>query len=578
VARIGKLLCLILGAATVAVAEPRIELTVDQTDVAMGDEITAQVIVRGAQRAPEPQIDGLQAFESERTGTSSQVQIINGATTLSVVFNYSLVPKGAGTFTLGPARANVGGVAIVSQPVQIRVAQGQQAAKPAADRPFQVLAEVDKPQAYVGQQLVYTFQFLSRGELHNARLNFPDFKGFLKEELGKQRQFESVRNGVRWVVTEIKVALFPTQAGDISIAPASLMGDAMVPDEGGRGRRSPFDDFFDSGFFGRSGRMKRVKLDSPGLIVKVLDLPAAGKPSPFSGIIGSLSVRQSLSKTSVAVGDSVTWTVEMSGQGNLRDARWETPALSGFKAYDDQPNFQPSLNGNRIGGTKVFKKALVPLEGGRREIPALEIGYFDPDKGVYRTAKAPALALEVAPGQVPANLVTAPSRQAVAVRGEDILAPRWESATVEADALTGPERVKLGVLWACGPLLFGLTAGGLAYRRRRSGNRQLVRRSRAYGSFRKIAAKWNGNASFDGLDGALRAYLGDRFDTDGGALTPLDVKEKIGHRGVSEDLVRETKEVLELCERARYGGGGDPGPIRERVVRLVEGLEKEERR
>lgn len=578
VARIGSWLLFSLWSVA-AFAQPSIEFTVDQNEVMLGEGFNAQVSIRGAQRAGEPQIDGLGAFESERAGTANQVQIINGVTTLSVTFNYVIVPKTVGTFTLGPARATVGGIAVVSDPIQIRVVAGNQQAQagkaPAAEKPYLVLADVDKQQVYLGQQILYTFQFMSRGQMQNAQLNLPDFKGFLKEELGKQRQYETVRNGRQWSVSEFKVALFPTQTGDRPIEPSTLTGEALVEERGSR-RGTPFDDFFDSGFFGRHGQLKRVRLQSPGFIVKVSDLPAAGKPASFSGVVGSLSIRQTLSKTSVSVGDSVTWSVELSGVGNIRDARWEAPPLTAFKAYDDQPGFHLTINNNRLGGTKFFKKALVPLQGGKLEIPALEIGYFDPDEGAYKIAKALPLTLDVS-GQASSVPLGGPARQAVAVRGEDILAPRWEAAEVEKDALTSGERLKLAIIWALGPLLFGLTWGGMGWRRRRLGDTVQLRRSRAFGSFRKASAAWNGSASFDGLDGAFRAYLGDRFNTDGGALTPMDVRAKLGRFGLSDTLVKETEAVLDLCERGRYGGGGDPAEVRQRVLSLVEGLEKEVR-
>ncbi len=575
VARIGS--CLFLFLAAVAFAEPSIELTVDQSEVRVGEGFNAQVVVRGSQRAGEPQIDGLQAFESERAGQSSQVQIINGTTTLSVVFNYVLLPKAAGTFNLGPARATVGGIAVASAPVSIRVLPGDaptaSGARPEANKPYMVVADVDRQTVYLGQQIVYTFQFWSRGSMQNAQLHLPDFKGFLKEEIQKQqRQFNTVKNGVRWDVNEFKVALFPTQTGDRSIEPASLVGEALVEEPAAR-RNSPFDDFFDNGFFGRRGQLKRVQLQTPGFVIKVQDLPAAGKPAHFSGVVGSLNVRQSVSKASVAVGDSVTWTVELSGVGNVKDARWEPSPVTAFKTYDDQPTFQPSISNNRLGGTKIFKKALVPLEGGTKEIAPIEIGYFDPEKAAYRVARAEALSLNVS-GQAAPGMAVNAGRQAVTVRGEDILAPRWEASEIGEDALTTNERTRLIWLWASGPLGFGLFWGVVVWRRRRLGDSGQIRRSRAYGSFRKASSEWKQAPTFDGLDGALRAYLGDRFNTDGGALTPLDVPAKLGPYGLPKELLKEAETVLELCERGRYGGGGDPTIARERIKKLVDGLEK----
>jgi hypothetical protein len=576
VARIGSLITILLWAAA-ALADPAVELTVDRTQAAVGEEITAQVTVTGVRSAPEPQVEGLANFDVERGGTSTQVQIINGSAAMSVAYNYLLVPKKAGTFTLGPAKVTVAGSALSSESIAIQVAAGApQAAVAPSSRPFQVLADIDNPQAYVGQQVIYTFQFLSRGELHNAQLDLPEFKGFLKEELGKQRQYQTVKNGVRWGVTEIRFALFPTQAGDLPIEPAVLLGEALEEEPGGRGG-SPFDDLFDHGFFARRGRMKRVRLQSPGILVKVSELPAAGKPASFSGIVGNAAVKQTLSKDSVTVGDSVTWTVEISGEGNLRDARWEPAVPAGFKVYDDQPAFHLRLQGNRVGGTKIFKKALVPLEAGAKELPPVEVSYFDPEKRAYRTVKTESARLQVAPGQGVSGPALPAARQAVTVRGEDILAPRWQLSEVGADALSPKDRLYLILLWVLGPLSAGVAAGLRAFRDKRGRNPARARRQKAYGSFRKQAVQWNDSASFDAMASALRSYLGDRFDTDGGALTPLDVREKLGSRGVDEKFLRETEEVLELCERGRYGGGGNPAALKERVTRLVDGLEKEVR-
>jgi len=580
-----SVLCFLLGRAVNA--NPiSVTMTVDRNEVTTDDEIQIQVAVNGTQSASPPQILSSDDFEVQSAGTSSNVQIINGTTSISSTFNFILQPKKAGRFRLGPARVDVGGKSFDSQPVEITVVKSGTGTAKAGSRPFEVLTDVDNHSPFVGQQILWTFQFLTRGEMQNPRLDWPDFKGFWKEEVGKPQEMEKIIDGIRWRVTEIRIVLFPQTPGNLTVAPATLYGNAIVETPGRNGRQR-MDSFFDDDFAFNFGRQtKRVTLRTSPIQMQVQPLPSEGRPSNFSGLVGTFRARTTLSKSDIAVGDSTTLSVEIEGLGNIRDAKLGELALSDFKTYDDQPSVKVGMEGAKFGGTKVFKKALVPLQPGSLTIPSINISYFDPTAKTYRVAATTPIVLKVRPGE--GNETTAhtgvtasvANQKEVSVKGEDIMPIKH---TLDRD----PDALPPSLRWAylVFAILFcpGTYAGARIYARRaalRRNDTGFLRRERAYRSFLAGSEKLNGAQDlYERSSVLLRGYLGDRFNFDGMALTPIDTERKLKPFGVSLPLIREAEELLKLCEQGQYGGGmaatETSTTLKSRLHSLVKQVEKE---
>src|SRR5207248_4580414 len=141
----------------------------------------------------------------------------------------------------------------------------------------------------------------------------------------------------------------------------------------------------------------------------------------------------------VAVGDSTTLSLTVEGRGNVKDSPAPNLELKGFKVYDDQPSFKASVTDGKIGGVKTFKKALVPLENGKLEIPKVTLDYFDPKTGTYRTAETQSFTLNVTKGvgEDAKNMVHVTggsSKKEVKALGEDIMPIKHGSSVTESDA------------------------------------------------------------------------------------------------------------------------------------------------
>ncbi len=562
----------------------KVELTVDTNSLAVGDEVQAQVAVSGTSQSPEPQMESRGDFEIQKIGTSSQVQIVNGSTTVRTSFTYVVVPKKTGVLKLGPARVTIDGKGYQSETVTLQVTQANQRVagskgKSDQDANFRLEAQVDNKNPYVNQQILYTFRFLRKGQIQNANLNLPDFSTFLKEQLDKQRDYQTTVNGVPWLVTEIKYALFPTTLGSVTIDPTTLTVEAIV--NSGQGG---FDSFFENSFFNLGGQQKRLRLKTDPIVIHVQGLPTEGRPANFSNLVGKFFIKGGLTRNELAVGDSTTLSIEIEGQGNIRDAKAPELALNGFKVYDDQPSLKVETLQGKLGGIKTFKKALIPLEAGTKTIPGVTFNYFDTSERAYRTLKTADMPLTVVKGSGAEELthVAAASnsdeKKEVKIQGQDIMAVRREIAVMRTDDLTPAQRNSiLGLALAC-PLLYLF---GFVWKRKHDLNLKdsgYYRREKAYKRFLTGAQKLDGPLDFEKMSFLLRTYLGDKLNFDGQALTPIDLERKLRPFQVSDAAIKEGTEFLKLCERGQYGGipGGKTGAeLKQTLLAMVANFEKE---
>lgn len=556
---------------------------VDKNEASLEDSILLSITVSGVQSAPPPTLPSLPDFTVESGQTVSQVQIINFKMQASTIFNFTLIPKRAGDFTIGPATVTVKGKVSQSQPIPIQILPSQ--TKPNQRSDLFIEQTLSPRNPYVNQQAVYTFRFYRRVQVGETKMDEPEFTGFLTEDMGEQRDYKTVVGGVEYLVTEVRKALYPTQAGKLTIGEATLACQVFVQSRQRRGTGDPFfDHFFDSPFFGRT-EFKTMNLRSEPIQVEVRGLPLEGRPPDYKGLVGNFRVEVNLDKNSLPVGDSATLNALVSGNGNLRG--FELPPLAGmsdFKVYEDRPSFSARTQGRDLIQTKVFKRALVPLKPGESRIPPVGVSYFDPVQGRYEVAQSDWMKVSVTPGKEKEafTLVKAGAgpglSAAVDVIGRDILPPHSQA---RLSAGRSNSRKNL-VYWMFFLLPFcGFLVSFLVFRQR-----EMVEKDAAGIRKRKACARARGELSqtkkiLDGEDPELfralsrttKDYLGDWFNISGGALTPLDAFELI--KNTDKQLASRTRETLEKLEGFQFGATGASSEERKEIHRSVLKLIKE---
>src|SRR5436190_1575351 len=131
------------------------------SETVLGEPVQLQIRVTGARGADAPDEIVADGLEIHRTGTSQHFEMNNFNVTSSVVYDYTVMPLKAGTFTIPPQRIRVGGNALSTPALRLNVADSPGSSS--ASRPRQgaqpgnagklVFAEliVPKKMAYVGE-------------------------------------------------------------------------------------------------------------------------------------------------------------------------------------------------------------------------------------------------------------------------------------------------------------------------------------------------------------------------------------------------------------------------------------------
>ena len=344
---------------------------------------------------PKPTLPDLSAFDVYSSGTRSNFTIGMGSITSQTTYDYVLVPRKAGAFTIQSASVVNQGKTYSTQPIQITVtvASPKQLQPPAAPPTttqkksltadgsdiFFIEQIVDNSRPYVGQQVVFTFRFYQAQDLfEQPTLQWPDYNGFWVEDLPPNRAYTTSVNGRAYRVTEIKRAIFPTVSGKLTINPTVM----TIP-------ANAFSNLFSDpfGMFGkrRQGRTTNQVLKTNILSFDVRPLPLEGRPANFAGAVGKFDLRVSFDKDTVEVDQPVSLKAVLNGFGNIKKLpAIDIPKLDNFRLYDSGSNENISKSGYVVSGSKDFEWVLIPTAPGEYELPRVSFAYFDPANLNYK--------------------------------------------------------------------------------------------------------------------------------------------------------------------------------------------------
>ncbi len=155
-------------------------------------------------------------------------------------------------------------------------------------------------------------------------------------------------------------------------------------------------------------RMEPVSVTSDQPAIEVRPLPPA--PAGFTGAVGQFTLTSKVIPEKAAVGEPVTWTLELSGTGN-----W--PDLAGLPAREVSKDFQvvqpkakrTPTQGKLFEVTLTEDVVLVPTKAGSYELGPVNFSYFDPKSGSYKTISAPRTVLAITTATPPPFSATTPA-------------------------------------------------------------------------------------------------------------------------------------------------------------------------
>jgi hypothetical protein len=324
--------------------------------------------------------------------------------------------------------------------------------------------------------------------------------------------------------------------------------------------------------FGRV-EVREVPVTVDAVPIEVLPLPDEGRPADFGGAIGQWRLDVTAKPTDVAVGDPITVTIKVSGNGNIDTVPApKLGSLDGFKTYD--PTTKTTKDDLNTKGERVMQQVLIAKSTDVKELPEVRLTYFDPDARAYKVAVQSPIKLVVKAGNGgQTTIVSGGGRLRPDEKlGQDIVYLKGDLGS----AAPGFPFVGTATFWVLNVTPALALLGTIGWKRRTDklrGDVAYARRTRAAKKARKLLTS---ATSYEEIQRALQHYLGDRLNIPVGGITANVIDEQLVPRGVNGELADRARACFEACDTARFAGGGADMSVqatRESVERLIDELE-----
>ncbi len=609
------------------------EILVELSDhrVYEGKSVLYQVTLNHVENPSPPELSGLEDFRVESLGEqsldSTRVTIINGQMTKVVrrgrAYRYRLTPRKTGILRIPPPVAKVDGQVLKGPEQFLEVIPAEQqdtvfleitsdrqavypmqpftvtlrvAVKPlpppyAERSPVAVQWELRQRQPllripWIGDELPEGLESKedlnqwARPLLTSQRGGFrindlgarsssffslfdePEPVRFLPKARQVVRQNKDARPAEYWEY-ELQRTFHPRRIGQFTFGPVTLEGVFVVDvAEGGK------------------ADVEQIYAVAKAIEVTSRDVPREGRPDTYIGAVGQFSLAAELEPKRAKVGDPMTLTLTLGGQGTLENAF--APDLAGmpeiaekFKIYEATEEVQRS--------SCRFTYGLRPLEEGIEAFPAVPVSYFDVESERYVTLRSDPVPIEVTKAERLSDdqIVATPGGPSgrpreLQVRREGIFANVTDPAAVR-DQSIHPGRWLLGLIGMAG--LYAVVAVVTVRIQRLSADTALLCRRGAIGRARtrlqQAAAELESGRAREGADlvqDALVGLIADVADLPEAGLTPKDVCGQLQALGVEGELVGRAGSLLEACDATRYGAVNQAGGLGPRAQGVLEEL------
>lgn len=478
-------------------------------------------------------------------------------------FIYYYIPQREGNTTIPPQNVRIGNKVYSSSAIAVTVVKsssGSQAQSSPGlvpgfdfddpDLPWSaeriagstlILAYPQRQKVYKGQPAVvsyylYTDQMVRSFSLEGEK----DFPGYGKSdyETPTALEYETVSyEGQRFQRALIKrIMLLPNAAGELQ-APL-IQGRARI---------------YEFGYLNQ-------KVNSEPAWLEVMPLPKYNVPKGFGGAVGTFEVSDKLSTESISLGEAITFSLRIAGQGNFN--HFGHPQFPESSAQISSPTAIDRLNAG-VEGSRTLYYTIIPKDKGKYILPALSFSWFDPDAGSYRKYASKELEIQVKSASVVSyfsSLLESGKPQTIRPMLSRNSYPDYANY------------LKQIWYWLSVAIILAVTifsayiAWQKAKKRKDPEEYNQMRADKALKKYLNEASEAAQSLSqgFYALaDNGLMRYLAEKYGVSNRLSTPEKIAE-LQQKNIPAPLIADTKAFLDLCAKQRFS------PEKREAARLME--------
>ncbi len=558
---------------------PEVSLEVSARQTYVNEAVTVQITVSDAEDVggPEPpEIDGATLRVVGSSIERSYTSIINGRMnrTVSKIYRLELIPTRAGTIRVPPIPVRVDGEIEYTGPFNIVAVKSETGSL------LFVEVQGDRESLYVGEPVDLTLQIWIKPYAQrrpqidlNATSMFSLIQfdrcewGAFKADIDELLRSDAVPGGTRviredaegqrreYFLYELKKTVWPEQPGPW------ILDDIRVVLKYPLQLRPSIWSFTSQVEITRSRIITAAANMKP---IEVMEIPTQDRPPSYRGAVGTMSLDVAAKPTEVRVGDPITLTMTIRGEGRTRLDLLRAPDLASVPELTEgfQVPRESELAGTIGDGVKRFTQSIFPKNDQVTEIPSIPLAYFDPAAGKFETVHSDPIPITVEPAQrmrisqVVQGEPVAPAPTLLTEVAGGIVANYYDAEEVLADQGFAPGPVEAATA-ATPPALYLLCWVLLRRRQRLRQDRGLARRRSARRNAMHALQQATGTQAAERVAGALLGYVADRCNLPTGGMTRADVRTVLGQAGVPGEIIARADALLGACDDIRYAGSAD---------------------
>ena len=494
------------------------------------------------------------------TSQSSQTTIINGKFESKKEFKstFILSPKKDGNLIIEAITVNFKGKKYSTQNINIKVSKGKNqitnknSPSPKSNSDSKLFAKItaSKSSPYIGENILIQYK-IYQSVYHVRNIEITDYdlpmsNDFWTELIEpKNKQWEEKReviNGIQYSVFSLKKEIVSAQKSGKIIIPAFEVSTLVNRD-----------------FFNRG--VEKI-LRSNKVILNVKDLPK-GAPKNFKGQVGNnYNLEVSISKNELKVDDALDISIEISGNGNLKQLN--LPKIDypqDFEKFPEEVKSKININSNGITGKKQLSQLLIPRFHGSFEIPEISFSYFDTYSKKYKTLSYPSSIIQV---QKNKNSITSPTtnfkkpnQEEVSVINENIHHIKSETKLNDfSDPLFGT--FKYWTIIGSIPMALFLLLFILNNREKFTDKEKALMKTvikevnQNFINAKNHLEKKENDAFYSEIYKLWTNYISNKFSLQISSLNKEKINQKLILLGVDQNDIKTLQEILNYCEMSQY--------------------------
>ncbi len=322
-------------------------------------------------------------FEILSNKKSSNSSWINGKSTKSIQWVLNVMAKNTGDIVIPAIFFGDD----VSESIVLSVTKSNASGQNDQQNELFLEVEATPSKVYVQSQVLYTLKFYFSVQIAQASLTEPEMADALVEKLGEDKNYKTNVNGIAYMVTERKYAIFPQKSGKLTIEPLILTADVV----------SQLAPRFNGFFRQQMTKTKRVTSKAITLDVQAAPGDFTGKhwipaeqvyiEESWSGDINNMKIGEPLTRTIslLAKGTTVAQLPELHNEADI-------PQL---KSYPDQPVLKEKKQADGLIALREEKIAYIPSKAGSFTLPEIKVPWFNTQTKKMQVAAIPAKKITV---------------------------------------------------------------------------------------------------------------------------------------------------------------------------------------